>query len=125
MVRMEASCHGIDRGQERKEPATQGLAGAAGSVGDLCDMPKTEEDKIRDQLNQGVWDQSSDELRQFMMNRYVRGESDGDDIPDKLKRHLRRDGLFGKAVGIAIILGIGYLAFRFGGALSAFVRSIF
>jgi len=88
-------------------------------------MPKTEEDKIRDQLNQGVWDQSSDELRQFMMNRYVRGESDGDDIPDKLKRHLRRDGLFGKAVGIAIILGIGYLAFRFGGALSAFVRSIF
>lgn len=88
-------------------------------------MPKTKEDEIRDQLNQGVWDQSSNELRKFKMDRYARDGSGGDDLPQGIKGQVRAGSLFGKAVGIAIILGIGYLAWWFGGALSAFLRSFF
>ena len=88
-------------------------------------MPKTEHDKIREQLNQGIWDQSSDELRKFKMDRYARGESDGYDLPDSIKRLVRGGSLFGRTAIIVLLLGVAYLLFRFGGALSAFVRSLF
>lgn len=88
-------------------------------------MPKTEHDKIRKQLNQGIWDQSSDELRKFKMDRYARGESDGDDLPDSIKRQVRGGSLFGKTASIVLLLGVAYLLYRFGGALSSFVRSLF
>ena len=88
-------------------------------------MPKTEEEKIREQLNKGVWDQSSDELRKFKMDRYARDDSDGDDLPESIKRQARGGSLFGKAISIALLIGIGYLLYRFGGALSIFVRSLF
>ena len=88
-------------------------------------MPKTEEEKIQEQLNNGVWDQSSDELRKFKMDRYARGESDGEDLPESIKRQVGAGSLFGKAIGIALLLGIAYLLYRFGGALSSFIRSLF
>jgi|TARA_R100000935_G_scaffold55490_1_gene85493 hypothetical protein len=88
-------------------------------------MPKTDEDKVREQLNQGIWDQSSDELRKMKMDRYARGESDGSDLPDSIRRQTRGGSLFGKAITVAFLFGVAYLLYRFGGALSAFVRSLF
>ena len=88
-------------------------------------MSKSEEDKIRDELNQGVWDQSSDELRKIKMDRYARGESDGSDLPENIRRQVRGGSLFGKAITIAVLLGVAYLLFLFGGALARFVRSFF
>lgn len=88
-------------------------------------MAKTSKDEIREQLNQGIWDQSSDELRKLKMDRYARGESDGDDLPASVKRQVRGGSLFEKALSIILLIGIGYLLYRFGGALSHFVRNLF
>ena len=88
-------------------------------------MPRTEKEKIREQLNKGVWDQSSDELRKFKMDRYARSDSDGEDLPESIKRHVRGGSLFGKVISIALLTGIAYLLYRFGGALSGLVRSLF
>ena len=88
-------------------------------------MPKSKYDEIKEQMNQQMWEHSSDELRNTKMNRYARGESDGDDLPESVKKVVKRGSLFGKTVAVIAFLGIGYVLYLFGGALSAFLRSLF
>lgn len=88
-------------------------------------MSKSEEDKAVEQLMQGVWDQNSDEVRKIKMDRYARGESDGSDLPEHIRRQVRGGSLFGKIVTIAVLLGIAYALYLFGGTLARFLRSFF
>lgn len=88
-------------------------------------MTKTEEDKVREELIQGIWDQNSDELRKLKMDRYARGESDGSDLPASIKKQVRGGSLFGKTITILVFLGIAYGLYLFGGALAQFTRSFF
>jgi len=86
---------------------------------------KDEVDKVREQLNQSIWDQSSDELRKIKMDLYARGESDGSDLPESIRRQTRAGSLFGKTITILVFLGIAYGLYLFGGALARFTRSFF
>jgi hypothetical protein len=88
-------------------------------------MSQSEENKFRDELNQSIWNQSSDELHKIKMDRYARGESDGSDLPENIRRQVRSGSLFGKIIAIAVLLGAVYLLFLFGGATASFVRSFF
>lgn len=63
-------------------------------------------DDVRDQLNSSMWEHSSDELRQLQINRYVSGESDGSDIPEHVRKTVRRGGLFGKTLGIVLFAAL-------------------
>lgn len=88
-------------------------------------MTKSDEEIIREELNQSLWDASSDESRRHQLNAFHTGIMDGSSLPKKVKRVAMAGKLFGWAVGCVFILGILYLAITIGIWLSRSLLALF
>lgn len=85
-------------------------------------MSKSEKQNVLDEINRQQWEMSSEEVRQFKINRFSRGESDGMDLPPEVRGTVKRGSLFGKLIGLALLACLGYLLFEFGGWISSLFR---